>query len=167
MGAMNISTHTIDTHMTPAAFAKRAAVAAAALAIGLAASACGGPPHPAAAPFTAPQLQTLIPTPANTQRADGPNTVADNGIHMHFLVNGSAPDVLKAYKSDLEADGWSVTVVSSGGWGPSGGATYTATRGDIYGVFSGGGDSGGTSDVGACAWPSKPVNPNCGGGTHG
>ena len=42
---------------------------------------------------------------------------------MHFLVNGSATDVLGAYKTALERKGWAVTVVSSDGWGGAGGAT--------------------------------------------
>jgi hypothetical protein len=85
---------------------------------------------------------------------------------MHFLVNGSPTEVLDAYKTALEGKGWAVTVVSSGGWGGSGGATYTRTQGDSYGVFGGGGGSGSTTDVSACAWPSKPSNPNCGGGNR-
>lgn len=137
------------------------AVAAVAIAIGLVASACGSSPS-SAAPA---QLKSLIPTPANTQRTDGPDSIPDNGIHMHFLVNGGGSDVLGAYKTALEAKGWAVTVVSSGGWGPSGGATYTGTQGNTYGVFGGGGN-GGTTDVSACAWPSKPANPNCGGSSH-
>jgi hypothetical protein len=84
---------------------------------------------------------------------------------MHFLVNGPGGDVLNAYKTALEAKGWAVTVVSSGGWGGTGGATYTATQGDTYGVFGGGGNAN-TTDVGACAWPAKPANPNCGGSNH-
>lgn len=144
------------------------ALAAAAMAIGLVASACSSSPNSATkttSPATAAQLQSLIPTPANTQRTDGPDSIPDNGIHMHFLVNGSATDVVDAYKTALEGEGWAVTVVSSGGWGGSGGATYTAAHGDTYGVFGGGG-SGSTTDVGACAWPSKPLNPNCGGGNR-
>lgn len=107
------------------------------------------------------RLQSLIPTPANTQRTDGPTTMADNGIRMHFLVDGSGTAVLAAYKSALEGQGWTVTVESSGGYGGYGGATYTGTRGDAYGVFTGGGP-GGFTDVSACAWPSKPGNTNCG-----
>jgi hypothetical protein len=141
---------------------------AVAMAIGLVASACGSSPNSATkttspATATATQLQSLIPTPANTQRTDGPDSIPDNGIHMHFFVNGSAIDVLDAYKTALEGKGWAVTVVSSGGWGGFGGATYTGTQGDTYGVFDGGG-TGSTTDVDACAWPSKPANPNCGGG---
>jgi hypothetical protein len=139
---------------------------AAAMAIGLVASACNSSPNSATtttSQATATQLQSLIPTPANTQRTDGPTSIPDNGIHMHFLVNGSATDVLDAYKTALEGKRWAVTVVASGGWGGAGGATYTGTQGDTYGVFSGGG-SGSTTDVSACAWPSKPANPNCGGG---
>jgi hypothetical protein len=140
------------------------ALVAAAMAVGLVASACGSSPNSATktTPTTAAQLQSLIPTPANTQRTDGPTSIPDNGIHMHFLVNGSGTDVLDAYKTALEGKGWAVTVVSSGGWGGSGGATYTGTQGDTYGVFGGGG-SGSTTDIGACAWPAKPANPNCGG----
>jgi len=146
-------------------------LAAAAMAIGLVASACGSSTNSATkttstSPVTATQLQSLIPTPANTQRTDGPTSIPDNGIHLHFLVNGSATDVLNAYKTALEGKGWAVTVVSSGGWGETGGATYTATHGGIYGVFGGGGGSNGKTDVGSCAWPSQPSNPNCGGGSR-
>ena len=108
-------------------------------------------------------LRRLIPTPVNTQRTDGPDPVHDNGIHMHFVVNGSPTDVMGAYKSSLEGMNWSVTTVSSGGGGGGGGATYTGTNGNAYGVFSGGG-YGSTTDIHACVWPSKPANPNCGHG---
>src|ERR1700761_542276 len=144
------------------------ALAAAAMAIGLVGSAFGSSPNSATtttSPASATQLQSLIPTPANTQRADGPTSIPDSGIHMHFLVNGGGTDVLNTYKTALEGKGWAVTVVSSGGWGPSGGATYTGTQGNTYGVFGGGGN-GSTTDVSACAWPSKPANPNCGGSSH-
>jgi hypothetical protein len=65
------------------------------------------------------------------------------------VVNGSSTDVLDAYKTAFEGKGWVVTVVSSGGWAGAGGATNTGTRGDTYGVFSGGG-SASTADVSAC-----------------
>ena len=145
------------------------ALVAAAMAIGLVTSACSGSPNvatKATSPATATQLRSLIPTPANTQRTDGPAAVPNSGIQMHFMVDGSSTDVLDSYKTALEGKGWSVTVVSSGGWEGDGGATYTATQGNTYGVFSGGG-SGGTTDVKACAWPSKPASPNCGGGNRG
>jgi hypothetical protein len=140
----------------------------AAMAIGLVASACSSSPDSVTTTTphaTATATQALIPTPANTQRTDGSASIPDSGIHMHFLVNGSPPDVLDAYKTALEGKGWVVTVVSSGGWAGAGGATYTGTQGDTYGVFSGGG-SASTTDVSACAWPSKPSNPNCGGGNR-
>jgi len=114
----------------------------------------------------ASELQPLVPTPANTQLTDGPASIPDNGIHTHFLVNGSATDVLGAYKTALEQKGWAVTVVSSENWRGAGSATYTATRGATYGVFSGGGTFERT-DLNACAWPSKPSHPNCGGGNLG
>jgi hypothetical protein len=110
-------------------------------------------------------LQSLIPTPSNTQRTDGPDSIPDNGVHLHFFGSGSPKDVMAAYKTALEGKGWSVTVVSSGSGGDGGGATYTATQGNTYGVFSGGG-SGSTTDIGACPWPSKPANPNCGNGNR-
>ena len=144
------------------------ALVAAAMAMGLVASACHSSPHSATTTTSqaaATQLQSLIPTPANTQRTDGPDSIPDSGIHMHFLVNGSATGVLDAFKTALEGKGWAVTVVSSGGWAGAGGATYTGTQGDTYGVFSGGG-TGSTTDVSACAWSSKPSNPNCGGGNR-
>lgn len=161
-------------------------LAAAAIAIGLVAPACSSSPNsatktsspatatspatamsPATTPATATQLQSLLPTPANTQRTDGPNSIPDNGIHLHFLVNGAANDVLNAYKTALQGKGWAVTVVASGGWGATGGATYTGTQGGTYGVFSGGGGRDNVTDINACAWPSKPANPNCGGGLPG
>ncbi len=146
------------------------AMAAAAAAIGLVASGCTSSNNSAStsgsassSPASAAQLQALIPTPANTQRTDGPENIPDNGVHLHYLVNGPSSDVMSAYKTALEGKGWTVTVVASGGWQGSGGATYTATQGDTYGVFSGGGPAA-NADVNACAWPSKPANPNCGGG---
>jgi hypothetical protein len=144
------------------------ALVVAAMAIGLVASACSSSPNSAkttSPATTATQLQSLIPTPSNMQKTDGPASIPDNGIHLHFLVNGSATDVLDSYKTALEGKGWAVTVVSSGGWAGAGGATYTGTQGDTYGVFSGGG-SASTTDVSGCAWPLKPANPNCGGGNR-
>jgi len=141
-------------------------VAAAALAIGLIASACGSSPSSgsttsaatsaasnttaaatttaqataATTPSDSAQLPSLIPTPANSQTTKGPDNIPDNGIHMHFQVNGSPNDVMDAYKTALEGKGWSVTtIVTSGGGGGGGGATYTGTNGDAYGVFDGGG----------------------------
>jgi hypothetical protein len=64
-----------------------------------------------------------------------------------------------------EAIPGAVTVVSSGGWQGAGGATYTARKGETYGVFTGGGTDGAT-DVSACAGPSQHSNPNCGGGSR-
>lgn len=115
----------------------------------------------AAAPTGSSDLPSLVPAPANNQRADGPDPVQENGIHKHFLVNGSPTEVMDSYKTLLEGTGWSLTVQNSGGGGGGGGATYTGTNGAAYGVFTGGG-YGGTTDVDACAWPSKPSNTNCG-----
>jgi hypothetical protein len=106
-------------------------------------------------------LRSLIPTPANTNRTDGPDSIHDGGIHLRFLVNGAPTDVMNAYKGALEGASWSVTVQSSGGGAGGGGATYTGTDGNSYGVFSGGG-YGSTTDLDACAWPAKPANPDCG-----
>ena len=76
------------------------ALVAAAMAIGLVGSACSNAPNSAtktsSAPATAAQLQSLIPTPAGTQRTDGPDSIPDNGIHLHFLVNGSSTDARRA-----------------------------------------------------------------------
>jgi hypothetical protein len=110
-------------------------------------------------------LQSLVPVPANTQRTDGPDSIHDNGIHLHFLVNGSPTDVMNAYQPALQGKGWVVTVQNSGGSGGGGGATYTATNGNTYGVFTGGG-YGSTTDLEACAWPAKPSNTDCGSGNR-
>jgi hypothetical protein len=129
------------------------ALSAAALAVGLIAA-------PAVATADT-NLQSLIPTPANTQRTDGPDNIQENGIHLHFLVNGSPSDVMGAYNTALQGKGWAVTVASSGGGYGGGGATDTGTNGASYGVFTGGG-YGSTTDVDACAWPTKPSNTDCG-----
>ncbi len=105
-------------------------------------------------------LQSLIPTPANTRQTDGPDSIAENGIHEHFEVNGSPQGVMDSYKAALEGKGWSLTVENSGGGGGGGGATYTGSNGDAYGVFTGGG-YGDTTDIEACVWPSKPSNTDC------
>jgi hypothetical protein len=164
------------------------ALAAAAIAVGLATSACAGSSQSTAQTTTqaatttttttaatthstatatataAPagtDLQSLMPTPADTQQTKGPDPIADNGIHMHYQVNGAPNDVMNAYKSALEGKGWQVTtIVTSAGGGGGGGATYTGTHGDAYGVFDGGGFNTNTY-IDVCTWPSKPANPNC------
>jgi hypothetical protein len=161
---MNISTKTNQIHGAGIGFLRNGK-AGALLALAITATAIGLAATSYADEGPASQLQPLMPTPANTQLTDGPASIPDDGIHMHFMVNGSAPDVLGAYKTALEHKGWAVTVVSSEGWGDAGSASYTATHGTTYGVFSGGG-FGSRTDLHACAWPSKPSNPNCGGGNR-
>ena len=106
-------------------------------------------------------LQSLIPVPANTQRTDGPDSIQENGIHLHFVVNGAPMDVMGTYKTGLQGKNWSLIVDSSSGGGGGGGATYTASNGNAFGLFSGGG-WGSTTDIDACAWPSKPSDTSCG-----
>ncbi|MCV7226936.1 hypothetical protein H7J73_12945 [Mycolicibacterium komossense] len=106
-------------------------------------------------------LQSLVPTPANTQRTDGPSSVQENGINEHFLVNGAPGDVMGSYQTALQGRGWTLTVTNAGGGYGGGGATITGTNGSAYGVFTGGG-YGSTTDIQACAWPTKPSNTNCG-----
>jgi hypothetical protein len=152
------------------------ALIAAAMMVGLVASACNGSnsgtqttgatsatSNSSAATPTgdSTQLPSLIPTPANSQPPKGPDNIPDNGIHMYFQVNGSPTDVMNAYKAALEGKGWSLTtIITSGGGGGGGGATYTGTHGDAFGVFDGGGFNS-TTYIDVCAWPSKPSNPNC------
>ena len=160
------------------------ALAAAAIAVGLTASACDSSAESAAQTTTpaatttttaaatttngsaaaAPagtDLQSMLPAPAQTQQTKGPNQIADNGIHMFYVANGAPNDVMNAYKSALEGKGWQVTtIVTSAGGSGGGGATYTGTNGDAYGVFDGGGFNNNTY-IDVCTWPSKPANPNC------
>jgi hypothetical protein len=146
-----------------------------AIAVGLVASGCasssdsgakssgGSAPSASAAPNTNPtQLQSLVPVPAGSNHTDGPDTISDNGIHLRFVVNSAPADVMSAYKAALAAKGWAVTTIVSSTGGPSGGggATYTGTKGENYGVFDGGGWSGATY-INVCAWPTKPAEPNC------
>lgn len=105
-------------------------------------------------------LQSLIPTPANTQETDGPDSIRENGVHMHFKVDGAPVTTMDAYQADLESRGWAVTVRNSGGGDRGGGASYTATNGDAYGVFTGGGH-GTRTHIEACVWPTMPSNTEC------
>ena len=105
-------------------------------------------------------LQSLIPTPANAQRTDGPSSIRESGINEHFLVNGAPGDVMNSYRTALQSQGWNLSGGGSGG-GYGGGATFTGTNGSAYGVFTGGG-YGSTTDIQACAWPTKPSNTDCG-----
>jgi hypothetical protein len=109
----------------------------------------------------ATDVQSLIPTPANTQRSDGPNSVQEGGVNEHFLVDGAPGGVMNAYKAALQGRGWTVTVADGGSAYGGGGATFTGTNGTAYGVFTGGG-YGSTTDVQACVWPTKPANTDCG-----
>lgn len=146
------------------------------MAVGLAASACssssdstadtGGTAATTATATAAANagsdadLQSLLPVPANTVQTVGPDPIADDGIHLHYRVDGSPAEVMAAYESALEGEGWQVkTIVSSSGGG-GGGATFIGTRGDAYGVFDGGGYDANTY-IDTCTWPSMPANPNC------
>lgn len=152
----------------------RAAAVAAAV-IGLVAGCNGGsdsgakgspsapPTSTASAAAAGPaQLQALVPAPAGTAQTYGPDTIGDNGIHLSFKVTGAPTDVVTAYKAALEGKGWAVTTIVSSDGGPEGGggATYTGTHGDTYGVFDGGG-FGTETYLNVCAWPAKPAQPNC------
>ncbi|WP_254849074.1 hypothetical protein [Mycobacterium sp. GA-1841] len=135
------------------------------LAIGLAASACSPATDNAEATTTAPpaadaSLASLLPTPAEVQQTRGPDDVGDGGIHLHYQVNGAPHDAMAAYKTALQDKGWAVTTVVSSGGNRGGGATYTGTHGDAYGVFDGGGYAN-TTYIDVCTWPTKPADPNC------
>lgn len=162
------------------------ALAAAAMAVGFVASACGSTsdsgatttaatagattsapaattttsPAAAPAPADAADLQSLVPTPGDVQQTFGLDAIADNGIHVKFAVSGAPGDVMSAYKAALESKGWSVTTIVSSTGGGGGGATYTGANGDAYGVFDGGGFDT-TTYLNVCAWPSQPADPNC------
>jgi hypothetical protein len=104
-------------------------------------------------------LQSLLPAPAGAT-TKGPDSIADNGIHMHYEVKGAPGEVMDAYKQALENKGWEVNTVVTSGNGGGGGATYSGTNGAAYGVFDGGGPSEMTY-IDVCTWAEKPTNPNC------
>lgn len=163
---------------------KTPVVAAAAAALGLVAAACGNSSNSNTATPTSTtasktvtasvsqatttatssantDLQALIPVPPNTQHTDGPEPIQENGIHLHFLVNGAPVGVMGAYKTALLGKNWSLILDSSSNGGSGGGATYTASNGNAFGFFNGGG-WGNTVDIDACAWPTKPSDTSCG-----
>lgn len=154
----------------------RPTICVAAAAAAVVTAACGGSPYvglstltsgphattvtspvsPASAAAAYADLRSLIPTPAATHRADGPELIHDGGIRLHFFVDGAPADVLSSYKTALLDGHWTLIVDSSSG----GRATYTARNGNTFGVFTGGGFSGAT-DIDACAWPSAPADKDC------
>jgi len=105
-------------------------------------------------------LQSMVPTPAGTTVSKGPDSIGDNGIHLHYEVTGAPGEVMASYKKALEGKGWEVTTVEASDNGGGGGATYTGTNGAAYGVFDGGGPSAMTY-IDVCTWAAKPANPNC------
>lgn len=114
----------------------------------------------AQAPAAAKDLALLLPTPANAGSTKGPDSLADNGIHMYYQVNGVPGDVMSAYRSALEGKGWKVTTIASSGGEGGGGATYAAAHGDAFAVVDGGGYQKSTY-IDVCAWAAKPEEPNC------
>lgn len=117
-----------------------------AAAVGLLATACSGSPHSGTSTTTSgtpikvltttvsqattttpagptraagTDLRSLIPTPSNTNRTDGPDPVHDNGIHLHFLVAGSPTDVMSAYKTALLGMEWTSSTPAHGPRSPS------------------------------------------------
>lgn len=113
----------------------------------------------AQAPAGGADLAALVPTPANTVTNKGPESIADNGVHFYFKVDGAPKEVMEAFKTDLEGKGWEVKTVSSSGH-TGGGETLTGIRGDAYGIFEGGGYET-TTYIDVCTWPAKPANPTC------
>lgn len=157
---------------------KIAFAAAAALPLLMAASGCA---RPAEAPPTATSaspvaqspagsaadLAALVPTPANTIITKGPDPLAENGVHRYFEVGGAPDEVMNAFKTALAGKGWEITPISSHGGGQGGGgATFTGTLGEAYGVFDGGGYAA-TTYIDVCTWPKKPADPACGRGNGG
>lgn len=149
----------------------------AALTLGLVASGCSrtaeAPPaatsvsptatsaSPAAqAPAGAPDVASLVPVPAGTEKQRGPEPIADNGTHQYFEVAGAPEATMNAFKTALQAKGWTVATVGSSEHGEGGGATFTGTLADAYGVFKGGGYQS-TTYIDVCVWPSKPAKPDC------
>jgi hypothetical protein len=135
------------------------------VALGLPMSACnssgsGGQAASSTSSTSAAQLTSLIPTPANNQMTKGPDTIPDNGVHLHYQVNGAPGDVMNAFKTALQGKGWAVTTIVTSGGGGGGGATYTGTHDSAFAVFDGGGYNT-TTYIDVCTWPAKPANPNC------
>lgn len=146
-------------------------LAATVLAAGLLTTACGGSSNPGtassatgsptpASTVAAADLPALVPTPAQATVTKGPDGIADGGIHLHFQADGAPAEVMAAYEKALRDKGWQVTTIITSGGSGGGGATYTGTHGEAYGVFDGGGFNT-TTYLDVCAWPTKPAEPNC------
>ena len=112
-------------------------------------------------------LAALVPIPANTKTTKGPDPLSENGVHQYFEVAGAPGEVMNAFKTALEGKGWAITAVTShGGDHSGGGATFTGTLGEAYGVFDGGGYTT-TTYIDVCTWPKKPADPECARGSGG
>lgn len=145
-------------------------LAAATLTVGVLASGCAKSAeapsvsttssHAAHSAADGADLASLVPAPGSTTKTKGPDGIEDNGIHLFYEVAKAPTETMNDFKSALEAKGWEVTTIVSSSGGEGGGATYTGTHGDAYGVFDGGGYKG-TTFIDVCTWPVKPAHPNC------
>ena len=141
------------------------AVVAAAVAFGLAASACTVRPigHDDIVAGRG-NATPIADTHTCEHSAHGrPRHDPDNGVDLHFLVDEASTGVIDAYKTGLRGQGLDGDRGGFGGW-QGAGAAYTATQGDTYGVFTGGGPKSPRRP--RLRWPSKPANPDCGGGSR-
>lgn len=82
------------------------------------------------------------------------------GTHTLYRSKASAADLMKSYRSTLDADGWTIAGSDSGGSSWGGGAGLTATKGSEYLVMRAGGEAGRTH-IDLCVWPRKPDDDDC------
>lgn len=119
-------------------------------ALGLIAAALGL--HPIAA------MAASAPAVADAQKMS--EEAKGAGTHIYYTSRQSAQDVMSAYRSTLEADGWTIDSMGGGGSAWGGNAGLTASKGAEYLVMSIGGETGATN-IDLCVWPSKPADDNC------
>ena len=88
------------------------------------------------------------------------DSIQEGGLHGFYTSNSAPADVVTAYNSALEANGWTIQNTGGDPFGAFGAGT-TATQGERYLKINAGGP-GGVSYIDICVWPAQPSDDNCG-----
>ena len=104
-----------------------------------------------------------VPEPAGAT-FQAKDAIHEDGVHFWYTSSKSPAELASAYQAALEALGWEI-LDSGGGGDPFGlfgsGAGLTATNGGRYLKYHAGGQTGATTHIDACVWPSRPDDEDC------
>ncbi|MDA4847008.1 hypothetical protein [Hoeflea poritis] len=108
--------------------------------------------------FASPALAADAPAPSGAEKVS--EQPRRGGTHTLYRSSKSATEIVQAYQTTLESDGWTIQSSGSGGGSYGGGGGLTASKDSQYLVMTAGGQAGATN-IDLCVWPSKPSNDDC------